>query len=328
MADIAVVAQDPGFGGGSLALADAFVDAVRANGREPELVYLPHPHFRPSRRASLERIEAVRILRGSRLLAARLREARQVWVVAGHATHGLAAAISGRPYACWVATSLHAENTGRAPGLPVSRRLALYLNEPVLTRVERAVLRDAVRVYVTSPASRTDIARAGRLDEGAVRILTPPVDASTFFPEPDESWLARLEAPVIAFVGRSADPRKNVALARAALAVVRRRIPHAELRVIGDGIASVAEPLREASLLLSPSRQEGFGIVVAEALASGVPVVATPSGGPEELLRASGAGRILGGFDAEDMGNVAAELLSDPDLLLRMRHAGRQHVVR
>ena len=74
------------------------------------------------------------------------------------------------------------------------------------------------------------------------------------------------------------------------------------LRVVGTGdTASVAEVLRGASALLLPSHQEGFGIVAAEALACGVPVVTTPTGGPEELVRGSGAGVVLEGFSPEEL---------------------------
>lgn len=41
---------------------------------------------------------------------------------------------------------------------------------------------------------------------------------------------------------------------------------------------------RAADLLVSPSRKEGFGLVVAEAIACGTPVLATRSGGPTEIV--------------------------------------------
>jgi len=46
----------------------------------------------------------------------------------------------------------------------------------------------------------------------------------------------------------------------------------------------LAEFYRSADFLVSSSRKEGFGLVVAEAIACGTPVVATRSGGPEEIV--------------------------------------------
>jgi glycosyltransferase involved in cell wall biosynthesis len=93
-------------------------------------------------------------------------------------------------------------------------------------------------------------------------------------------------------------------------------------------VASVADALREASLFVLPSWQEGFGIVAAEALACGVPVVTTPSGGPEALVRDSGGGVVLGSFDAEELVETVAGLLGDAARLVSMRRSGREHVVR
>jgi len=341
MRDLAVLGQDPRFGGGALALMDAFVDGARAVGREPELIYAPHPTL-VGRRLTIDRIELVRQLRAGRRLVEPLRQARSIWVAATLATNGLAAARSGRRYGCWLAASLEDEWQGRARSLDPLRRLAQTVNEPFLRPLEREVLSGAARVYTISPSSRAAIASAGALDEKAIGILPLPVDVERFAPESAQAWLERLGQPAIAFIGRSDDPRKNVALLLEALPEIRRRVPGARVLLIGRppaeplppgvealGLLPDAAPvLRTASLFVLPSWQEGFGIVAAEALASGVPVVTTPSGGPEELVRTSRGGRVLSGWDAEELADVVGDLLEDADTLGRMRVAGREYVAR
>ena len=59
-----------------------------------------------------------------------------------------------------------------------------------------------------------------------------------------------------------------------------------------------------------------------------MPVLSTPNGGPEALLRESGGGRVLAGFDPQELADVAADLLESPADLAAMRLAGRAYVVR
>jgi len=333
-----VVGPDPLFGGGAAAHAAALADTLASLGLEADRLWVPHPALR-GRGFPLDRVEPIRLSRGSRRLVAAARRADVRWVAGPLAMHGYAAACAGAEYDCWAGTTLADENRGRVAGLTASRRLASRLNEPFLRRIERAVLVGARRIYATSPASRAAIEATGVRVAG---VLPLPVDGDRFRPEPDDAWLARLERPVLAVVGRASDPRRNVALALAALPLIRDRFPGARLRLIGrpptipvpDGVEilgevpSVADPLREASLLLLTSRQEGFGIAAAESLASGVPVVSTPSGGPEELLRASGGGVVLGGFFPHDLAARAVELLEDVATLTAMRRSGRDYVLR
>jgi len=327
MTDV-VIGQDPRFGGGAAAQMSMFVDAARSIGHDPELVYLAHPSLVGEHRGvrpPFGHLDALNQLWGARRLVTDARRGNSLWVVATTAQYGAAAARSGRPYAAWIGTSLSAENEGRARGLRRSRRLAMRANEPVLTRLERTVLRAATAVYATSPASRAELAEAGGIDESRIGVLPLTVDVDAFTPIPDDEYLARIADPVLLFVGRADDPRKNLALARAAAQLV----PRATLHVVGTGrAASIADELRNASVLVLPSRQEGFGIVVAEALAAGVPVVSTPSGGPEALLEQSGGGAVTDGWSPEEFAAAIVQLLDEGDALLDRRRRGREHVVR
>jgi glycosyltransferase involved in cell wall biosynthesis len=90
----------------------------------------------------------------------------------------------------------------------------------------------------------------------------------------------------------------------------------------------VAAQLRRATLFVLPSLQEGFGIAAAEALAAGLPVVTTPSGGPEALVSDSGGGIVLSGFSPEELAEAVRGLLEDPARLAELRRRGREYVVR
>jgi glycosyltransferase involved in cell wall biosynthesis len=91
-------------------------------------------------------------------------------------------------------------------------------------------------------------------------------------------------------------------------------------------VDSVTPFLRSASLFVLPSLQEGFGVAVAESLASGVPALVTPCEGPEHLIRNSKGGRVLESFDEEELAATAVELLTDTEGLKRMRRRGREYV--
>lgn len=349
MTDLAVLGTDPRFRGGALAQMEAFWRTAVELGREPSFHYLAHrslagvpldgsPLDLPGLKAPFGRLDAANQLAAGFRLSARVSDARSVWVVSTSAVPGYAAVRSERPYSCWIGTGLEDEWAGRRPGLARSRRLAIRVNAPILHRVERRVLRGAARVYATSPWSRASVARAGGLPVERVGILPIPVDVDGFTPPPEDEWRRTLDEPVLAFVGRADDPRKNIRLLLEALpSIPRARLllvgspPRAPLpeRVEATGVVpSVAPHLRRATLFVLPSHQEGFGIAAAEALAAGLPVVTTPCGGPEALVTDSGGGVVLSGFSAEELAEVVRELLEDPDRLAEMRRRGHAHVAR
>ncbi len=90
--------------------------------------------------------------------------------------------------------------------------------------------------------------------------------------------------------------------------------------------AGVAEALRHADLLIVPSLSEGLPVVIMEALASRVPVVATAVDGIPELVRDGETGRLVQPSDPQGIAGAIEQLLSDPNMRQRMGDAGQKLV--
>lgn len=86
---------------------------------------------------------------------------------------------------------------------------------------------------------------------------------------------------------------------------------------------SVAELLSCTDLFLLPSETEAFGLVALEAMACGVPVVATRTGGIPEVVEDGATGYLAPVGDVEHMADAAIALLSDKDLWHRFSAAAR-----
>jgi len=69
---------------------------------------------------------------------------------------------------------------------------------------------------------------------------------------------------------------------------------------------------------------EPFGLVIAEALAEGTPVVAFDEGGPAEMIESGRSGRLIAPGDVEAMAAAIDELLRRPELRARMSEGARQ----
>ena len=83
----------------------------------------------------------------------------------------------------------------------------------------------------------------------------------------------------------------------------------------------------EADLFVLSSRVEPFGIVLIEAMAHGVPVVATRTAGPLDILSHGETGLLVACENVDEMGAALKHLLDDADQAKHLGAAGRASVL-
>jgi glycosyltransferase involved in cell wall biosynthesis len=104
---------------------------------------------------------------------------------------------------------------------------------------------------------------------------------------------------------------------------LRRNLPDAEFTGVLKGEA-LAEAYANMDVFVFPSHTDTFGNVVLEALASGVPAIVTPDGGPSSIVRDGIWGRVV---PDEDFASAIAGLVGDRILYDAMCLAAREHAL-
>lgn len=155
------------------------------------------------------------------------------------------------------------------------------------------------------------------------------------------------DAHLVGLVGRVCH-QKGIDTFVAAAAATAKELPGTRFVVIGDaedknlltrmntriseaGLADhihfaghrddMADMLAALDLLAAPSRWEGFGLMLAEAMAAGVPVIASNVGGIPDVL--GGAGLLLPPDDPDALAEATASLLDDAERRTGMAQRGR-----
>jgi MMP alpha-(1->4)-mannosyltransferase len=254
----------------------------------------------------------------------------------------------GTPVAAMVHHPLHIDRLADFEIDPRFRRkwkrtlyFPLFMQEQVVPRL--------ARILTVSNASAREIERFFGVPEKDVSVVYNGTDARTFRP------LDRAKETDLIFVGRTEDRKKGIPYLLEALAltpehvtlkIVDGRIPAdglvpRKLRELGiahrvklvDRLLTVEELVEQystARIALVPSFFEGFGFPASEAMACGLPVIATSGGALPEVVGTSGdTGRIVPFRDPPALAEAIRELCSLPhERVTEMGLAARRRVER
>jgi phosphatidylinositol alpha-1,6-mannosyltransferase len=258
----------------------------------------------------------------------------------------LSRSVGGSPYVCWA----HGEEI---VSVSSSRELMLLM---------RRVHKRAAALIANSRNTATMLERVGASRE-RIEVVHPGVDADRF--RPDIPGAAELRARIVRdgellalTVGRL-QRRKGHDLVIRALAALDGRDPQIRYVIVGDGdqrsrLETMAADLGMAGRVLfvgaAPPEQlpayyaaadvfvhpnriegkdlEGFGIVLLEAAAAGLPVIAGDSGGVPEAVAQGETGLLVSGVSVEELQRALLSLASSPSMRRSLGAAGRARVKR
>ncbi|MDB5536600.1 MAG: glycosyltransferase [Devosia sp.] len=206
--------------------------------------------------------------------------------------------------------------------------------------------RRAKRAIAVSQGIAGDLSAGIAADK--IAVIHNPLPPPSLKPAEDSEWMRTLTAiraaktPLIITAGRLAPVKDHPTLIEA-FALLRRDMP-AKLVILGDGplrdelTALVAERGLEADVLMPgfnadirpsllasdlfvlTSTSEGFGNVIVEALAAGLPVVSTDcTHGPREILENGALGELTPVGDAGAIAAAMARMLASPTSANRLQ---------
>lgn len=226
-----------------------------------------------------------------------------------------------------------------------SRRLLTHIAR--LTRPHIAAMSSAVAETMEAAGANTTVVLGARPME-----RYEPVD-------PDLQLRQQVglppDAPVLSIIARLSPWKGHRVLLRA-FRQVRQQVPNAHLLVVGDpgfweaeyedelkalagelGLADtvhwlgfredVQKLLALTDVVVLPSENEPFGMVLVEAMAAGKPVIATRAAGPLEIVKDGETGLLVEIGAEDELAEAVERLLSDAALARKMGQAGRKRAL-
>jgi len=212
-------------------------------------------------------------------------------------------------------------------------RIMLWLIEKLYPRADR--------IIAISKDVKTSLERVG-VDPSKMEVIHNFIDSRVIDGSKGPALPVSLGKPVIISVGRLVEQKDFSSLLRA-FAIVRSTLD-ARLVIIGEGplrqqlerlagqlkvagdvlftgwLANPFGVIRQGSVFVLCSRYEGFGNVIVEAMACGLPIICTNSpGGPAEILGNGAFGKLVGCGEVHEIADSIMGVLMDPGVQQKMR---------
>jgi phosphatidyl-myo-inositol alpha-mannosyltransferase len=241
--------------------------------------------------------------------------------------------------ACWSATgpivaTVHTAN---------QRSRVMHAATPILEYVGEKI---SARIAVSEAARTTLVEHLG----GDAVLIPNGVTVRRYEKaDPLPGWPG--SGGALGFLGRMDEPRKGLSVLLAAFAILGPQRPGLRLLIAGPGdtgevLERVPPGLRDRVVLLGQVSDEdkvrvyhsvdvfcapntggeSFGIVLAEAMAAGAPIVASDLDAFRMVLRGGEAGELFSTGDADGLAQAAARLLDDPPRRAELSAAARRAV--
>lgn len=218
-----------------------------------------------------------------------------------------------------------------------------WLYTALNARWERQAFAQAKQVIAVSQRVKKELMELG-ITEERIQVIYNGVDVEEFSPSVGDRQALNLptQVPLALFAGDIRTNRKNLDTVLQALV----QVPDLHLAVVGatDGSPypdlagelgirdrvhfmgfrrDLPEIMRSVDLFVFPSRYEPFGMVVSEAMASGLPVVTAITTGAAEIVTPDCGVVLWNSEDAVALAEALRRLAADPELRSRMGEMGR-----
>jgi glycosyltransferase involved in cell wall biosynthesis len=237
---------------------------------------------------------------------------------------------------------------------PVPMLYTLHLSNISLSWFRRRLTDFGDHTHVASDEARQWLIQSAGVPQEQISLLPHGIDPQRFPPADDAAKAAARQELglqptdlVAAYVGRMDIPKNETWMIDLA-AASRKQLPNLKVIMVGEGphekmlrrrvrsqkledrvlLLGHRDPLHiyyAADAFLLPSAREGFSLVCAEAMSTGIPVLRTRTAGTTELVVENATGRSVE-IDHDAFINGAIDFLSDSAGLKRMGRLAAKHV--